>query len=131
MAGAASGSGGRMEGGVFDGDGVALDEAGALRVADVRRGEALFDAGEWVDRVGRRSVVVALERLDELGGGTDDSDRGDVGFEREDVVLVPEQDHGFASGAEGESAVRGGVDFAEGDLAVGVAGRRVEHAELE
>ena len=120
-----------MERGVLDGDGVACDECRALGVVHVGRGEALFDAVEWVDGLGRGSVVVALERLDVFGGGTDDGDRRDGGFEREGVVLVFEEDDGFARGLEGEPAVLGGIDFAEGDLAVREAGGRVKHAELE
>ena len=47
--GATAGAGRGMERGVFDGDGVTLDEGRALGVADMRRGEALFDAVERVD----------------------------------------------------------------------------------
>ena len=59
-----------------------------MRVEDVRRGEALFDAVERIDRVGRRAVVVALERLDVFGGGADDGDVGEAGFQRKHVVLI-------------------------------------------
>ena len=48
----------------------AFGEGGALRVGDGGLGEALFDAGDGVDGLGWGSVVVALEGLDELGGGS-------------------------------------------------------------
>jgi hypothetical protein len=47
---------------------------GALGVGDGRVGEAFFDAGDGVDGLGWGSVVVALEGLDEFGGGADDGD---------------------------------------------------------
>ena len=120
-----------MQRGVFDRHGQAFDEAGALGVGDAGGGEALFNAVERIDGRGRRAVVVALQRLDELGCGADDGDAADAGLERKDVVVVLEQHHGFARGLQRELAMLRRVVLAEGNAAVGVAGRRIEHAEAE
>ena len=70
--------------------------------------ELLLDAVDGEDGVKRDGVVVAFEGDARAGERSDDGD-GLVlcGIEREEVVLVLEQDHRLACGAEGEFGVFG------------------------
>ncbi len=104
---------------------------GALCVGDCVRRRSVFRCRRAGRRGWRRTVVVALQGLDELCVGPMTAMLADAGLEGKDVVLVFEEDHGFACGLEGEGAVLGGVVFGEGDAAVGEAGGRIEHAETE
>ena len=64
--------------------------------------EFLLDAVDGEDGVQRDGVVVALERDVRGGEGADDGDGlMPGGIEGKEVVVVFEQDHGFAGGAEG------------------------------
>ena len=68
--------------------------------------EFLLDAVDGEDGVERDGVVVAFEGDVGAGERADDGD-GLVpgGIEGKEMVVVLEQDHGFAGGAEGERGV--------------------------
>ena len=94
-------------------------------------GEVCFYAVEEGGVGGRSAVVIAEKDVEGIGGGADDGDRFDVGFERESVVIVFEKDDGFVRGLERELTIFGGVDVGEGEFGPGHVGGRIEHAEAE
>ncbi len=97
-------SAGGAEHGARDGEFAAHDVGRALGVEDVVVAELRLDAVDGQDWVERDGVVVAFESDARCGEGADDGD-GLVlrGIEREEVVVVLEQDHGFACGARGRA----------------------------
>ncbi len=78
----------------------------ALRVENLRGAELLDDAVDGEDGVFGDGVVVALDGGERGGVGADDGDGFDLrGCERKDVVVVLEQHHRLARGAESERGV--------------------------
>ena len=69
--------------------------------------EAALDARDGEDRVRRRAVVVALQRLHQLGSGADDGDAPDALAERQEAAVVLQQDDRLACGLQRELAVLG------------------------
>ena len=116
---------------VFDRHRQPFDEAGALGIGDFGGGEALFNPVERINRRRRWAVVVALQGLDEFCSGTDDCDATYTGFEGKRLVLIFEENHGLARGLKRELAMLRRVVLADRNATVGVAGRRIEHAETE
>jgi hypothetical protein len=92
------GTGERMKGGVLDGDGSTFHQRRTLRVRDLRRRESAFNSLERKHGRWRGPVVIALQSLDEFGGGPDYGDARDSRLERQDAILIFEQHDRFPGG---------------------------------
>jgi len=121
----------RKEGGGGDGDGAGFGDRRANSGGNFGVGETLANAGE--DGGVRRgsAVVIAEERIEGVGGGADDGDGFDGGFERKGVALVFEKDDGFARGVESELAVGRSVDVGKREMRPWHTIGRIEHAKAE
>ncbi len=117
------------QGGVGDGGFFGTDQAGALGIQDFGVGEAGADAVQHRDRRRRFAVIVADQGVEAVGIGTDDGD-GLRLIQRQQVVVVLQQDHRLARHVGGDVVVGGGVVIGRLDGREDVLGR-VEQAELD
>ena len=120
-----------VEGSARQDDGQVVDISGPLRIRD--SGLAAEGGLDAVDRkrgVGGDGVVVAFNRGERSGVGTDDRDLFEAWLKRENAVIL-EQDDGLLGRFQGEGEVLRRVNDRKGDLCVLHFRRRIEHAELE
>ncbi len=102
-----------------------------LGVRNLRRGKPLLDSIDRIHRRWWRAVVVALQRLNEFRRRAHDRDTRDISLERKGVTFILQQDNRFARSLQRKLPMFGRINFAEWNLAIGVALRWIEHPELE
>src|SRR5579859_4174605 len=103
----------------------------ALCIKHVIVAEFRLDPVDWKNGMNRNGVIVSFQRNARSGERADDSDGLMFSeIDREDVIFVLEQDHGFACGAKSEFGMLGRIDFRVLDRRERDPLRRIEHAKL-
>src|SRR5580693_5176878 len=111
--------------------GYRTDQARALDIDNLGVGIARAEASQNRHRLRRGSVVVAHQRVQVVSIGANHRNLFWRVLQREEAILILQEDDGLLRGAKGQFAVRLGVVFAWADTRVRYRSRRVKQAEPE